>query len=67
MRNTKESDETFHETFAKLLRNILFVRTLPAERILASFRFEVGGSLFAIGYRPVTFYVSSPGIVSALR
>ena len=61
LRNTKESDETFYETFSKLLRNILFVRTLPAERIPASFRFALVGNRYTIGYRPVTFYVPSPG------
>ena len=49
LRNTKESDETFYETSAKLLRNILFVRTLPAERIPASFRFALVGNRYTIG------------------
>ena len=62
LRNTKESDETFHETSAKLLRNILFVRTLPAERLLASFRFELVGNRYTIGRSRYRFCGAPPSL-----
>ena len=67
LRNTKESDETFYETFAKYLRNILFVRTLPITSEVglpgsgspdSQFRTELRGSLRAEPC-PVTFLRSA--------